>query len=164
MILDVGCGGGEGSGDCVFFQLKGGNVVHVDLDRGAKHLEVRADTHVLPFKDKSFSVVYASHILEHLEYPTKALREWKRIARKKVIIHVPNVVSHYGTECGAHVYSWNVWTLKNLCRLVFSRVEVKGTTRFFIEHHDRFIKKFLVFWVTLPLRFRPNQLTAECIP
>ena len=159
MILDVGCGGGE-EGQ-IFIQLKQDNVIHIDLDRGAHHLEVRGDAHTLPFRDKTFSVVHASHILEHLEYPTKALREWKRVSRR-VIVHVPNVVTAYGTEHPAHLYNWNIWTLKQLCRTVFENVEVKGTTRFILRHEDSFIKKFLVFWITLPLRLRPNQLTAEC--
>lgn len=43
----------------------------------------------LPFSDKSFDVVLCSEVLEHLDDPTAALLELKRVARTHVLITVP---------------------------------------------------------------------------
>lgn len=40
----------------------------------------------LPFKDKSFDIVTARHILEHLDYYEKAISEMCRVAKKEVIV------------------------------------------------------------------------------
>lgn len=50
---------------------------------------VLADTHYLPFKDGSFEVVKASHVLEHLKDPFKALDEILRVATKRIILKFP---------------------------------------------------------------------------
>lgn len=42
--------------------------------------------------DETFFTVYASHVLEHLQYPAKAVRRWYEICKKggHIIICVPN--------------------------------------------------------------------------
>jgi len=50
---------------------------------------VLADAHYLPFKDESFEVVKASHTLEHLRDPFKALDEIMRVATKNMILKFP---------------------------------------------------------------------------
>ena len=50
---------------------------------------VLADAHYLPFKDGSFEVAKASHMLEHLEKPFKALDEMLRVSTKKIILSFP---------------------------------------------------------------------------
>jgi len=47
---------------------------------------VLADAHHLPFKDGSFELVKASHLLEHLRNPQKALDEMLRVATKEVVL------------------------------------------------------------------------------
>jgi len=47
------------------------------------------DAHYLPFKDGSFEVVKASHVLEHLRGPFKALDEMMRVATKNMILKFP---------------------------------------------------------------------------
>ena len=42
------------------------------------------------FTDKTFSVAYASHVLEHVNDPVKAIAELKRVAHE-VIIVVPHI-------------------------------------------------------------------------
>lgn len=43
-------------------------------------------TNLSQFKDKEFGAVFASHILEHLDDPNKALEEWNRVADKVYIL------------------------------------------------------------------------------
>ena len=45
----------------------------------------------LPFDDNSFDVVTALDVLEHLDNPHQALQELIRIARKSVLISLPNM-------------------------------------------------------------------------
>ncbi|MEM3578195.1 MAG: class I SAM-dependent methyltransferase [Candidatus Bathyarchaeia archaeon] len=50
---------------------------------------VLADAHYLPFRDRSFDVVKASHVLEHLKNPWKALDEMMRVSSKEITIKFP---------------------------------------------------------------------------
>ena len=68
--------------------------LHVDLDRGAHHLEWVAPAWELPLGDSWASEILAIHILEHVPparlVPT--LAEWHRVLRPggRVQVHVPN--------------------------------------------------------------------------
>ncbi len=42
----------------------------------------------IPFPDKHFGAVLASHVLEHVDDPDQALREWRRVA-DRVFVLVP---------------------------------------------------------------------------
>jgi SAM-dependent methyltransferase len=44
----------------------------------------------LPFEDDSVDFVFASHVLEHFPDPIRALEEWIRVARHKVVVVVPH--------------------------------------------------------------------------
>lgn len=44
----------------------------------------------LPYKANSFDVVLCTEVLEHLEEPEKALLELKRVAKKYLVLSVPN--------------------------------------------------------------------------
>jgi SAM-dependent methyltransferase len=49
----------------------------------------RADVHNLPFPDKSFDIVYCSHVLEHCHDAPKALAEVGRVAKLLVLVILP---------------------------------------------------------------------------
>ena len=154
MILDIGCGR-------IPLTSKRVEVIHVDINRRGKHLEVLCDAQHLPFKDKSFKIVHASHILEHVDNPLAVLREIRRICNGLAIIKIPNV---YGRtiEDQTHLYSWNRDTFNHLLSKVFSHVEIKLTMRTvtFKRPPLRWISKALK-WMIASL-FQPNELTAIC--
>lgn len=54
---------------------------------------VQADAHHLPFKDKRFDTVTLSEILEHPVNPIQLLTEAKRLARKRILVTVPDEIS-----------------------------------------------------------------------
>lgn len=96
-LLDVGCGDGfflellnKHSG------LKGNGLDLSDLAVAkcqAKGFDCRLfdfDNAVLPFSDGSFETVVALDVLEHLYQPQELLKEMKRLARKNLILSVPN--------------------------------------------------------------------------
>lgn len=94
-VLDVGCG----TGYLVHWlkqrmphlELSGTDFIIEDGTR-KRHPEIRfVEGHVerLPFEDDAFDTVVCTHVLEHiLEFRT-ALAELRRVARKRLIIVVP---------------------------------------------------------------------------
>ncbi|GEM_PF-2856038 len=73
--------------------LRGKNVLHLDLEK-TPGVDVCGDARNLPFPRDSFDFVVCSHLLEHLESYEDAnsvVVELKRVARKKIIIVVPEL-------------------------------------------------------------------------
>ncbi len=58
-------------------------------DGSALPVDVVAEGDDLPFPDKSFDFVIASHVIEHFFDPIKALKEWARVAKKYIYIICP---------------------------------------------------------------------------
>lgn len=91
-ILDVGCGPGTITAGLAR-KVAPGRVVGVDasaevLERARVAAEGQenvsfevADAYSLPFGDRSFDVVHAHQVLQHLVDPVAALREWHRLVR-----------------------------------------------------------------------------------
>jgi len=93
-ILDVGCATGN---YCLQLTQKGFKCVGVDTN--LKYIEKAISKGIiacvmnalsLGFKDKSFDTVLLFEILEHVENPEKILKEVARIAKKNILITVPN--------------------------------------------------------------------------
>jgi ubiquinone/menaquinone biosynthesis C-methylase UbiE len=90
MILNVGCGGRPLDFDKSFGDVR------LDIERFPS-VTIIADAQNLPFKDKTFELVYASHLLEHLENPFKVIKEFKRVSKNMVVVKVPNAVYYKTT-------------------------------------------------------------------
>src|SRR4051794_34662335 len=56
----------------------------------AMAVDVVAEGDDLPFPDDAFDFVLASHVLEHLPDPIRALDEWRRVARRYVFVVLPH--------------------------------------------------------------------------
>jgi len=92
-ILDIGCATGN---LCIELKKSGyecsGADVNSEYVRKAK--EKGVDAYVisekLPFEDKAFDTVTIFEVLEHLSNPGGVLKEAKRVARKNILISVPN--------------------------------------------------------------------------
>ena len=93
-LLDVGCGNAsvyitlkENKAACTYFGidfstalLQAGKELHPEIWLG------EMDVQSLALKDDSMDYVVFSHVLEMLSSPEKALRECKRVCRKKILI------------------------------------------------------------------------------
>lgn len=93
-LLDVGCATGA---YCLELARYGFDCAGVDINDNyvklAWHRGVRAavmDAERLGFPDKSFDTVLLFEVLEHVGCPEKIIREAGRVARKNVLITVPN--------------------------------------------------------------------------
>ncbi len=154
MILDVGCG----SPSKYHQFLKGKNVIHIDIDRTAVHLEVQCDAYNLPFRKNIFSRVYARHILEHLDNPIKLIKEMKRVSKNRVIITVPNAsYFKWKNSSTEHIFSWNEYTLRNLLERYFEKIIINSTQR---DLSRNFFRKAVSIILTSLHGY--NELTAIC--
>jgi len=75
MSLDIGCG----------FYKRG--VISVDTSIDVKPTAV-ADAQNLPFKSKVFDYVYIHQVLEHVQHPSKVLKETYRVLRPRGLAEI----------------------------------------------------------------------------
>ncbi len=93
-VLDAGCATGEYieilgqlGYDCTGVDV---NSEYVNIAK-QKGLDVQVmDAKYLKFPDKSFDTVLLFEVLEHVDNPEDVLKEVRRVARKNVLISVPN--------------------------------------------------------------------------
>ncbi len=84
-VLDAGCGR---TSRLAKYRDRIAELAGVDLDAAAGAENTALDRFVpadlgepLPFENDSFDLVYANFVVEHLEAPSTALREWARVLR-----------------------------------------------------------------------------------
>ncbi|MFZ5815418.1 MAG: class I SAM-dependent methyltransferase [Bacillota bacterium] len=97
-IFDAGCG--EGHVTARFAQwFPSAEITGADVDPGvvaqAQQLHKSipfqvASIYRVPFADRSFDLTVAMEVLEHLERPDQAMNELVRLARRYVLLSVPN--------------------------------------------------------------------------
>jgi len=133
-LLDIGCGEGYITNELA--ALKKCRITGIDLGEEPlkkarnqyKNIEfIKCSACELPFKDSSFDLISALEILEHLDNPEKALKEIKRVAKKWVIISVPNeplwrilnvITLRYLRGLGNTPGHVNHWTPKEFTNLI----------------------------------------------
>ena len=145
-ILDVGAGNGAFMS---LLESENASVDLVGLERSETAIshsicksEIRSGTaENLPFEDRSFDLVTALEVLEHLPYGVyeKALREIERVAREYIMISVPYREKRVNVQCpycscmfhkNYHMRSFDEAILSDLFRTFQSvksvKVEVEG--------------------------------------
>lgn len=109
-VLDAGCGTGVD-----YQNLKKLNIDYTGVDITPKVVEVakdlfpkanfvQGDIEDLQFDDGEFDVVFARHVIEHLESYSDAVEEMKRVADKRVI-----VLHHKLTRAKKEKLDENTW-------------------------------------------------------
>jgi SAM-dependent methyltransferase len=125
-LLDVGCGNGA------YVLAFGGERAMTGVDATAYPGWSRlpgafacADAARLPFADGSFDTVTAFEVLEHLEDPEAALREFGRVCSRNIIITVPDCTTSDGMRrSGLAFHHWvdrshvNFWDREGIVALV----------------------------------------------
>lgn len=75
-------------------QIAGWTSYDIDPEMGA---DITGSVEALPFEDDSIEEIYASHVLEHVEYDSPALSEWYRVLVPggRCTVIVPDLVQTY---------------------------------------------------------------------
>lgn len=60
------------------------------IARSAARVDVVASGDALPFENNSYDFVFSSHVIEHFPDPIRALIEWRRVARRYVVVIAPH--------------------------------------------------------------------------
>jgi SAM-dependent methyltransferase len=102
-VLEAGCGRRVSRADSLAAPGLGvGTVVGVDLDLDAGRANPGLDQFIaadlcgrLPLADATFDLVYASFVVEHLDDPEAAFREWHRLLRDDgvALVVTPNMAN-----------------------------------------------------------------------
>ena len=151
MILDLGCGTSK-----YHSPLEGKNIIHVDINKNAQHIDIQCDAYNLPFRNGVFSTVYASHILEHLNEPIKAIEEMKKVSSNALLYEFPTLVFKWKNSSTEHIFSWNQYTLRNLLQRYFKQVQINETKKESSSRQQKLLS------IILTLFHGKNELTAVC--
>ena len=110
-VLDIGCGT-QAPLSYYLSEFKKGKVFAGDIDRHsisqAKKIAGKTQFSVfpaenLPFKNNFFDFVYLFDVLEHVKNPSAALKEAKRVVKKRGLIFV-EFSPYYACPAGHHLY------------------------------------------------------------
>lgn len=98
-MLDIGCGEGLIS-NLLYDNFKNLDITAVDFFAQAIEIAKKGnnrkiffetgDITNLKYSDKSFDIVIATEVLEHIPTPQRALQELLRVGNKSIILSVPN--------------------------------------------------------------------------
>ncbi|HZL43739.1 MAG TPA: class I SAM-dependent methyltransferase [Verrucomicrobiae bacterium] len=92
VVLDVG------AGDCQYKPLFAGRCKYLSQDVGGKdkafsydQIDIRSEIYDIPLPDESVTVILCTQVLEHLQYPARALKEMYRLLKPggRVCLTVP---------------------------------------------------------------------------
>jgi SAM-dependent methyltransferase len=99
-VLDLGCGLGGYTKALAERGLEARGIdVSPEYVERARELGVEADLYDgrrLPYDDDGFDTVAMLEVLEHLEEPAALLRDAHRVARRGVLVSVPNCTQDFG--------------------------------------------------------------------
>lgn len=146
-ILDIGCGEGIVANFLInTLSIDSNQIAGLDLDRNCLQISkiinpgttvYQGSIYDLPFQDNSFDLVLALEILEHLEFPEKAIGELNRVSKAWILISVPNdwmfragnmlrfkYLSSWGNTPG-HIQHWKKRTFTDLIETYVHIVETK---------------------------------------
>lgn len=128
-ILDLGCGRGETMELCrqAGYIAVGADIDPVCIDKSRKFGKVYLLSHeplCQQFGERSYDSIVCFHVLEHVENPKDYLCNMSKIARKFIVVAVPNLrtlsrifcrnidITHFKE---GHLQSWDHWHFLNLC-------------------------------------------------
>jgi SAM-dependent methyltransferase len=115
LVLDVGCGSGKYSAR-KDSHARGYKVAGLDnFQSVGQHpfldYRVCGDVNALPFGDASFDVVYGRWLVEHLQNPMVALREFHRVLKPggRLTLFTTNLLHYYGAVARVTPQWFHVW-------------------------------------------------------
>ena len=121
-ILDVGCGNGIYVLQLADrYDIRGVDYQRFEAWTSRPDLFEVSDAHALALPDGSVDTILSFETLEHLREPTRALREYRRVARQNLILTVPNCELSEGMRRSGVIFNhWsdrshvNFWDLGSI--------------------------------------------------
>lgn len=165
-VLDVGCGNGA-------YVLAFAD--HMDI-RGVDHVPFErwqempdrfsiADAQALLLPDASVDTILSFETLEHLPDPAKALREYFRVCRQRLVLTVPNCDLTAGMRASGLIFNhWidrthvNFWNMETLCTLMES-----SGFRVTIRQHINAVRPGPMLMESLGLAGLPARVGAKLL-
>jgi len=149
LVLDVGSGHNPDPRSDILCD----RYIEDDTERGGSIKVDRplivADGHNLPFKDKAFDYVIASHIIEHMDDPARFCSELQRVARRGFIASP--------TELAEHMFYWSFhkWYVNKLNNrlILHPKVDVPNTFGDLFDYLYEYNPWFARFHRSLPDMF-----------
>ncbi|MEM2146823.1 MAG: class I SAM-dependent methyltransferase [Candidatus Jordarchaeaceae archaeon] len=168
--LDIGCGG---SIQYPIGVSRSRGFINVDIQKPVTKIQnfVQADAHHLPFKNGSFQKVLMYDIIEHVDSPSKCIKEAHRVLKEKGVLELgtPNALYLPKIVRAAlrgkyipypdHLMTWGAPELENLLiHCGFSKVKIEHRTYINTSNWYNLITKFCPFQ-----SLRHRQLIAIAI-
>lgn len=146
-VLDFGCGGG--------YLLKNihtdGKKIGIEINPAAREEAIengiKCYRDLQEIEDNSVDVIISNHALEHVEYPSDILREFKRVLRNDgfIVVVVPHESSKKVnmTDHNMHLYTWSPQTLVNLFKVCdISVIGYESICHMWMPHYQKIQEKF----------------------
>lgn len=182
-ILDVGCGNGNYIYNLMDnYEIRGVDVHEFNEWQDAPDLFTIADVYDLSlFQDNSFETITCFEILEHLTSPELALHELHRVAKKNIIISVPNCDIPQGMlKSNLIYYHWidrthiQFFNRYSICKLLednnfivkkFDYINPINNElkHFFAEAFNLNGWKKNIFWYIFKKRLNSNKFYPTCL-
>ena len=134
------------------------NWTNLDINKGCK-ADVYHDlnSYPYPFEDEEFDYILASHVVEHLDDPVKAIKELKRILKDNGELCV--VVPHYTNPMSYSPRHKTYYSFKTINH-IFEGMKIKEKNLIFTPKYkfmELFARKFPIFYENTPLRIFPAK-------
>ena len=156
--------------DSAIAQLKKKNI------SGLKQI-VQFDGYDLPFEDKAFDLAICSHVIEHVEFPRKLLREIKRVSINQVFeipidfsFDVDKKFDHFNAYGHINIYTSALFNflllsegfeiIKYKSALYKKEVVIFQTKKMTIKYIITMIKRIVWKLIPLLMRLKPNTYTV----
>lgn len=136
-VLDVGCGTGLALGlyqncklDIEFRGCEPNSTCRKIWDARNIAVDIASATN-LEYVDGSFDTVISSHVLEHIEDESLAIAEMARVAKKRLIVIVPQGNVDDKNHGGPHLRYYNRINFKE----AFDFVDATSRSCYVVPHH-----------------------------
>lgn len=132
LVLDVGCGRGNygrhlRSSRYLGFDINAQSLKNASNLHDAEY--VCADAKHIPVKDNSFDLVLCSEVLEHLDDPSKSIKEVIRVSKKLILLTFPDekVMGMFGIAPPDHISKIQALQIKNIlktseCKITYHKI------------------------------------------